>query len=324
VYFRGYTNHEEWTRVGNNFGLDTDSTSFSRNEALERRLSEDRAFGLYSYAVNEPSIALNPESARYTGTAGENNKVVRVYLVPSGISTADLARLLDSIENLETDISSLKELVTETRDRASDAASYSREARDASLRAEEWSKRTYGFVKDSLNITVNWPRWFVSLGVHASSKFGQGLNISIGREFLDQNLDVYVQASFEEKSHSEDLLWRPALDPTPHWGAYATGALVVRPYLKSFSDHARLFLETGFGAAHVAYSGPPTTSIGWHHTALLILPRAGVQLRSSRFSAEVIAGEEIYIFTQSSVLPSVADGDLHVSAQVSFQLTFHF
>ena len=299
VLFRGYTNHEEWAG-GNNYGRDTKNTSFGVNEASERPLSEQRAFNAYSMAVNDPEVSFDTERSYYTGTAGENLKTVRVFRIPKGTSAGDIAKILDALEGLSTNLDRLTVIATAARDNAADAATASREARDASRGAEDWSRKNYEML-----VKMTPPRWFISVGVETWSKFEEGFTLSLGRNFLNQRLDIYFEAYVENGTHLIGLYERPLADqPVDHIATWYSGMIFAKVYLKRVGP-AEVFVEIGGGTMYIQANGPPETSIGWHHNAPIVDLGIGVKISAGKHLALFISGSEnAYKAPYSAVSPN--------------------
>jgi len=318
ILCRGYTNSEEWVG-GNTYGRDTKTTNYWTDTASERPLSEQRGFNCASIAVNDPAIMFNAERVHYTGTAGENLKTVRIFRVPKGASVGDIAKVLDALEGVRTDLSRLTVIATAARDNASDAATASREARDASRGAEDWSKKTYDLVSK-----MKQPIWFFRGGVRSSSKYDTGVELGLGLS-PTPSVDISVQGYAETGNHWACLLYRSSPnDCTQHWGTYYSGHVLARFYKGRKSIEAGpsvyVFIEAGPGIVHVEYSGP---SIGWHHTGFDAVLRTGVGVRYGRFSLDAVAAEQLSKFPTSHVDESIANGDWLVSGNIGLALTIH-
>ncbi len=191
------------------------------------------------------------------------------------------------------------------------------------LEQTSWSQKTYELVENlDLTVEVNWPRWFIGTGVRTSQMFGDGLVVTVGREFLNQNLDFYIEGFVEEKNHKACLIWRPTPECQNHWGSWWTALGVVRPYVYK-AGPVRFFAELGVGAAHVAYGNGPEGSIGWHQTGGLMVARIGAKAQWKRLDINVSAGDQVYIFPQR-IMRDWTDGDFHRSSQASAGFTFHF
>jgi len=323
VHIRGYTNHEEWVG-GNNFGMDTDSTNIWANEALERPLSEQRAYNTYSLMVNDPSIALDTEKVSYAGTAGENKKTVRVFRIPRGVSLGEVTKILDAIEGVRSEVALLREGIGRIEDNSSEAMRLSIEARDASNRAAEASERAAKASEETRDEFHNrFGDLFIRTGGRAHSDIGYGATLAIGSG-VGRRLETYIEGYAEWTSHEAFLLERP--DPTNetlHWGSWYSGHFVLRYYLgKNPRQGATAFLETGPGIVHVEYTGP-AESIGWHHTGFSAVLRGGLQVRSGPVGAELYVGENFSHFPKNRVDEDLATGKFTVGFHGGARITLY-
>ncbi len=169
------------------------------------------------------------------------------------------------------------------------------------------------------------PRWSFQTGMQFSSKFGTGFTFSLCRNYFDQNIDFCLKAFAENESHEAQALHRPYPNQEVlHWGKWYSASLIIRPYLKSLGESARIFMDLGIGVAHVNYNGPPDKSIGYNTTGIMPSIGFGLKTRWRSWGLEFVGTEEVWMFPQGVVLPSFEDGDYHVSLAGSFALSYHF
>jgi len=225
-------------------------------------------------------------------------------------------------------LESIMSVAEEARDNSSEAATLAREARDASLRAEEASNRAARASEQTRDEVRNrLGNLFIRVGGSVNTSILlSGVSVGIGFQ-TGKRTDLSCEAYGEYGSHDRYLLERDdPINAILHWGTWYSVHCLVRYALvqkvDSVRSGVRFFTEFGPGLVHADYKGP-IPSIGWNITALSTVLRGGVEVRSGPVGAELFVGENVYLFPNNRVDPTLATGKFAVGFHAGARVTLY-